>query len=64
MSLISALLNTLFKKEDAKRDRGLTTPENIEKFDNLNYYGDISNDHLLDVYYPKDSIFSSFFRDL
>ncbi|HDR5277477.1 alpha/beta hydrolase [Bacillus cereus] len=55
MSLTSTVLNILFKKGDAKRDRGLTTPENIERFDNLNYYGNISEEHLLDVYYPKDT---------
>ncbi|MGG4342041.1 alpha/beta hydrolase [Paenibacillus lautus] len=53
MSLTSFLLNVLFKKGDAKRDKGLSTPENIERFDNLDYYGDKSEDHLLDVYYPK-----------
>ncbi|TKI79368.1 alpha/beta hydrolase [Bacillus mycoides] len=55
MSLTSVLLNVLFKKGDAKRDKGLTTSENIERFDNLDYYGDKSEDHLLDVYYPKDT---------
>ncbi|MDC6157437.1 alpha/beta hydrolase [Bacillus albus] len=55
MSLTSVLLNVLFEKGDAKRDKGLTTPENIARFDNLDYYGDKSEDHLLDVYYPKDT---------
>ncbi|SDE98056.1 Acetyl esterase/lipase [Fontibacillus panacisegetis] len=53
MSLTSTLLNVLFKKGDAKRDRGLTTPFTIERKDNLDYYGDQTDDHLLDVYYPK-----------
>lgn len=41
------------KKDDAKRDAGLKTPDGIQRFDNIRY----SNDHprnMLDVYRPKD----------
>lgn len=53
MSLTSVVFNMLFKKGDMKRDKGLTTPENIERHVNVDYYGDKVEDHLLDVYYPK-----------
>ena len=55
MSLTSAILNVLFRKGDAKRDKGLITPENIERYENLDYYGDKTKNHLLDVYYPNSN---------
>lgn len=51
MSLTSVILNVMFSKGDAIRDKGLVAPENIKKYDNLDYYGDKAESHLLDVYY-------------
>ena len=39
--------------DDAKRDEGLTTPDDIKRFDNIRYGSHES--HILDVYRPKDS---------
>lgn len=39
-------------RDDAKRNEGLTTPENVERFDNISYGEDERN--ILDVYRPKD----------
>ncbi|GFP74739.1 alpha/beta hydrolase [Clostridium fungisolvens] len=55
MSLTSAVLSLLFKKGDALRDKGLTPPKNIERHVNINYYGDTTEDHLLDLYNPLDN---------
>ncbi|MDA2638895.1 alpha/beta hydrolase [Bacillus cereus] len=55
MSLTSALLRVLFKRGDTKRDKGLITPETIKRFNNLDYYGDKNQDHLLDFYYPRNT---------
>ena len=52
MSLTSMLLRVMSKRSDDKRDAGLTTPEGIERFDNLRYGGD-PKWNLLDVYRPK-----------
>lgn len=52
MSVTSVILNALFRKGDAIRDKGLITPENIKRYDSIDYYGDKIQDHLLDVYYP------------
>ena len=41
-------------KNDAKRDAGLTVPEEIEVFKDL-YYGKGGTDNSLDVYRPKDA---------
>ena len=41
------------KIDDAKRNAGLTTPEDIERFDNLRY-GDHRTRNILDVYRPKN----------
>lgn len=40
-------------KGDTKRDAGLTTPEDVERFDNLSY-GEHGAFNLLDVYRPKN----------
>lgn len=42
-------------KSDAKRDFGLTTPENITRYDNI-AYGSYGDANLLDLYRPKDGI--------
>ncbi|MED2992321.1 hypothetical protein MKY89_29430 [Bacillus sp. FSL W7-1294] len=45
----------MYYSKRGKRDKGLDTPENIERLDKLDYYGDTSENYLLDVYYPKDT---------
>ena len=52
MSFISFMLRTAFRRSDDKRDAGLTTPEGIERFDDLRY-GEDARWNLLDVYRPK-----------
>lgn len=52
MSLTSFMLRTAFRRSDDKRDAGLTTPEGIERFDDLRY-GEDARWNLLDVYRPK-----------
>lgn len=42
-----------FKENDDIRDAGLTTPENVERFDDI-CYGSDTKWQLLDVYRPKD----------
>ncbi|MFL0248602.1 alpha/beta hydrolase [Candidatus Clostridium stratigraminis] len=53
MSVTSKILNVLFKKGDAIRDKGLITPDDINRYDDLDYYGDEMENHFLDVYYPS-----------
>ena len=51
MSLTSRLINYFFTKSDAKRDKGLTSPKDIIRRDDIQYCGDpVWN--LLDVCYP------------
>lgn len=52
MSKASDTMRREWKINDAKRDAGLTTPENIVRFDNIQY-GDDPVWNLLDVYRPK-----------
>ncbi|MDK2807896.1 MAG: hypothetical protein PWP24_630 [Clostridiales bacterium] len=52
MSKASETLRKEFGEGDAKRDEGLTTPEDIKRFDNIQY-GDDPVWNLLDVYRPK-----------
>ncbi|MDO4323247.1 MAG: alpha/beta hydrolase [Lachnospiraceae bacterium] len=53
MSQASETMRREWAENDAKRDAGLTTPEDIERFDNLQYGPDpVWN--LLDVYRPKN----------
>lgn len=42
-----------FGASDQKRDAGLTTPENIKRYDNI-AYGEYGRYNLLDVYHTKD----------
>lgn len=51
MSITSRLINYMFKKGDDKRDAGLTTPDDVVRFDDI-YYGQDRN-QVLDVYRPK-----------
>lgn len=41
-------------KSDAKRDFGLTTPDEIKRYDNISY-GPYGTDNLLDIYIRKDA---------
>jgi acetyl esterase/lipase len=52
MSISSLIVKTMFAKGDKKRDAGLTTPSDIQRFDNISY-GSHKKWHLLDVYLPK-----------
>ena len=52
MSLTSLMLRFLFQRGDNKRDAGLSTPENIERWDDLRY-GDDPKENRLDIYRPK-----------
>ena len=48
-------IRTEWAISDAKRDEGLTTPENIVRYDNISY-GSHGEYNLLDVYYTKDTV--------
>lgn len=52
MSINSIMINYLFSLGDKKRDKGLQTPADIERNDNLSY-GPHGKWNLLDVYVPK-----------
>ena len=52
MSLTSLMLRFLFQRGDNKRDAGLSTPEDIERWDDLRY-GDDPKENRLDIYRPK-----------
>lgn len=53
MSEFTDLIRYTFKEGDAKRDAGLTTPEDIVRFDDI-VYGEDAKWQVLDVYRPKD----------
>ena len=52
MSKISDLFRENFKKSDDIRDAGLTTPEDIVRYDDI-VYGQDAEWQILDVYRPK-----------
>ena len=52
MSYTSERVRREWKIGDAKRDAGLTTPDDIQRFDNISYGEDLVW-NLLDVYRPK-----------
>ena len=54
MSITSKMLRAALKKGDDKRDAGLTTPENVRRFDDI-VYGPDKTWNVLDVYRPKDT---------
>ena len=54
MSITSIMVNYLFNQGDKKRDKGLQTPLDIERKDNLSY-GPYGKSNLLDVYYLKEN---------
>ena len=52
MSIISRHIRSSFGRSDAARDAGLTTPENVIRYDDLRY-GDDTQWQVLDVYRPR-----------
>ena len=52
MSITSIMFRKAAKKSDDARDAGLTTPEDIERFDDI-VYGEDEKWNVLDVYRPK-----------
>ncbi|MBR5093508.1 MAG: alpha/beta hydrolase [Oscillospiraceae bacterium] len=52
MSVTSRLIRFAFRRSDDKRDAGLTTPEDIRRFDDIPY-GPDRTWNVLDVYRPK-----------
>jgi acetyl esterase/lipase len=52
MSKTSDMIRVSFREGDAKRDEGLTTPEDIVRYDDI-LYGDDKQWQVLDVYRPK-----------
>lgn len=54
MSVISDNIRKSFKEGDDKRDAGLTTPDFVERFDDI-LYGSDEKWQVLDVYRPKKS---------
>ena len=53
MSLASLYIRYNFGKGDRKRDAGLSTPDDVKRYDDIRY-GKNRKYHLLDVYRPKD----------
>ena len=51
MSFTSSVVRGIFGGSDDKRDAGLTTPEDVVRFDDI-FYGPDPDWHLLDVYRP------------
>ena len=54
MSLNSFIFRKMCTKSDTERDRGLTTPDEIERFDDIQY-GEDKKWNLLDVYRPRSA---------
>ena len=54
MSESSDLIRKMFREGDRKRDAGLTTPESIQRYDDI-LYGTDTDWQILDVYRPKES---------
>ncbi len=54
MSIVSLYVHYLFGKSDRKKNKGLTTPDNIVRYDDIQY-GPDSKWNVLDVYRPKDA---------
>ncbi|MDE7257780.1 MAG: carboxylesterase family protein, partial [Lachnospiraceae bacterium] len=52
MSAASDMIRKTFGEGDDKRDAGLTTPDNIERYDDIQY-GTDPKWNVLDVYRPK-----------
>ena len=54
MSEISDFVRRTFGESDTKRDAGLTTPHDVERFDDI-VYGDDPKWQILDVYRPREA---------
>lgn len=52
MSIVSDMVRKSFKEGDDKRDAGLTTPKDIQRYDDI-VYGENESWNVLDVYRPK-----------
>ena len=52
MSVTSDNIRKSFKESDDRRDAGLTTPANVERYDDI-VYGEDAASQSLDVYRPK-----------
>ena len=53
MSLMSRMIRRNFKKNDVVRDKGLSTPPDVQRFDDI-LYGSDPKWQILDVYRPKE----------
>lgn len=53
MQMITLMFRRGCKRSDKKRDAGLTTPEDVKRYDDI-FYGPDRNHHVLDIYRPKD----------
>ena len=49
------MIREMFRKGDIERDAGLTSPEDVERFDDIQYGTDCPKWQMLDVYRPKGS---------
>ena len=54
MSITSFLVRWSFSRNDKKRDAGLTTPDTVLRFDDIQY-GPNRKWQVLDVYRPKSA---------
>lgn len=63
MSAASDMMRKMCKESDDKRDAGLTTPKDIERFDDI-VYGEDEEWNVLDVYKPKQETPGRIFRSL
>ncbi|MBR6958471.1 MAG: alpha/beta hydrolase [Erysipelotrichaceae bacterium] len=52
MSMLSMAIRYMFARSDKKRDAGLTTPKDIQRFDDIQY-GNDAEWNVLDVYRPR-----------
>lgn len=53
MSILTDTIRKQFKEGDDIRDEGLTTPDTVQRFDNI-LYGDDSEWNTMDLYIPKE----------
>ncbi len=55
MSAMSDMIRKMFAEGDAKRDAGLTTPDDVVRYDDIQYADDEPKWQMLDVYRPKNA---------
>lgn len=53
MSILTDTIRKQFKEGDDIRDEGLTTPDTVQRFDNI-LYGDDPEWNTMDLYIPKE----------